>query len=138
MSARIVVAYALTGADLDPSHVTAQTGLQPSKTWHKGDLIDPRAINRYKISGWRMASRLPEASELDDQIEDVLAQLSPAFDLVADLGARYSAEFACAIYLTPDSIPVLHVDKDTVQGVGKLNAALDLDVYVLPGKDKRH
>ncbi len=129
-------AFTLAAVDLDPGHVTAVTGVQPSKTWRTGDLIDPRTPLRYTHNGWRVDSKI--SADLDEQIRDVYSRLQPAWAQFEELGERYYAEISCVLYIYGGARPPMHFDREIVERAAQLHAAIDIDLYVLPrGRPKR-
>lgn len=126
--------FTLTGSDLDPDRVTALTGVQPSRTWRTGELITERAIVRYKNNGWTLRSNV--SGDLNEEISDVLDLLQPAWSQFVALSSRSYAEIACVVYSYGGARPPIHFDRDIVRRAAELNAAIDVDLYVLPKRRK--
>lgn len=125
-------AFTLCGRDLDPDRVTEITGIQPSKTWRTGELINSRATVRYEENGWTLSSSVP--GDLDQEITEVLDHLRPAWSEFVALGSRYYAEISCVVYSYGGDRPPIHFDRGVVGSAAELNAAIDVDLYILPRK----
>lgn len=136
MQAKLSAAFTLTGSELDPDEVTMLVGVTPTKTWRVGDLIDGRATLRYKHNGWQLKANLGASLQQDTQLEEhvtsVLEHLRPGWLALTELGAKYDAEIACAVYMHPNGqVPAIHFAKDTISRAGELHAEIDIDLYVI-------
>jgi len=132
MESEVSVSFTLTGVDLDPEEVTRLAGLRPTKTWRLGDVIRPPAILRYRHSGWRLKSALPPSASLREHLNSLLGQLEPSWEVARQLGRRYYAEIACVVYSRGGDRPEIRLDAGMLEKLTELNAALDIDLYVLP------
>lgn len=131
MESEISVYFTLTGLDCEPEEITAKIGIKPTKTWKVGDLINSRGTIRRKHNGWKLESKLEKSAELEEQIKSVLEQLQPSWQPLREICTQYDAEINCVIY-TIKQIPAIHFDREIIEKVNQLNAAIDVDLYVLP------
>ncbi|MFE1746281.1 DUF4279 domain-containing protein [Coleofasciculus sp. H7-2] len=131
MEYEISAAFTLTGFDFNPEEITAKVGIIPTKIWKVGDLIHPKAGIRRKRNGWSLESKLEKSAELEDHIKSVLEQIQPGWLPMVEISSRYEAEIDCVVYVR-GQVPAIHFDKDIVEQAAKLNAEIDVDLYVLP------
>lgn len=132
MRSEIYAAFTLTGSTLDPVEITAKVGIPPTKTWRTGDLTSPKSksIMRHEQNGWSLRSRLEKSAELEDHVKSVLEQLQPGWHSLVDVCSHYDAEIECVIYTSER--PAIHFDRPMLEQIAKLNAEIDVDLYVLP------
>ncbi|MEG3898838.1 MULTISPECIES: DUF4279 domain-containing protein [unclassified Microcoleus] len=134
MESEIYAYFMLTGMEFEPEEVTAKVSINPTETWRKGDLINPRGTRRHKENGWSVYSQIEKSADLEEHINSVLEQLQPGWVPLLELCKCYAAEIACVIYYRRGSVPAIHFAPDIVAQAAKLNAEIDVDFYVLPEK----
>ncbi|MGV0025828.1 DUF4279 domain-containing protein [Phormidesmis priestleyi] len=130
MTSEISASFTLTGLDFEPEEITAKTGITPTKTWVKGDLIHPKAKIQQEHNGWSLQSKLEKSADLQDHVQSVLEQLKPGWRSLIEICSHHFAEIDCVIY-TSGQIPAIHFDKAIVEQISKLNAEIDVDLYIL-------
>jgi hypothetical protein len=138
MKSEVSISLNIIGEDLDPDSITEKIGIEPSSIWRKGELIDPRAILRYKENGWGMSSPLKNSNDLEDLTRSLLEKLSGCWDKLTEICSNYYTELSCVIYVS-DGVPAIHFEADILEKLNQLNAAIDVDLYVLtkPTKAKK-
>src|SRR5262249_14316423 len=67
-------AYFGIAGSFDPTEITRQIGVAPTKAYMQGDLI-PRTRKPRACSRWELHSRLERSAVLESHISDVLDQL---------------------------------------------------------------
>ena len=118
----------ITGFACLPEEITRLIETAPTKTWLEGDLVSPRATLRRKANGWQLNSRVdPTVAEVDEAIEDVLAQL-PDPALFDRLPAGSYREVSCTIY-TYDHRPGVHLPPNIIKALASYALELDIDIY---------
>jgi len=135
MRAEIEVRYTLFGAELLPDAITAATGLLPTRTWRKGDLVRPNLLRCHEESGWSIHSQVSESDDLIPHIDNVLQKLRGCWSKMVELGRQYEAELACIIYCYEAQAPAMHFEPGMLSEVAELNAAIDIDFYCLGERD---
>ena len=128
MESEISASFTLTG-EFDPEEITTKVGIIPSETWKIGELIHPKGTIRHNKNGWSLKSKL-ETAELEDHVRYVLEQLQPGWEPLAQLCTQHDAEIDCVIYVN-GQVPAIHFDKRIIDRVDKLNAEIDVDLYIL-------
>jgi hypothetical protein len=122
-------AYFTITDSFDPAEITQRIGVEPTKSWCKGDLHPKNQMER-KFSRWSLASRLDRTADLEDHIRDVLAQMDqkPAeFQSV-------SREFGGCMQLVGywnSRYPGLHFDHSLIEGLARYALSVDFDFYYL-------
>lgn len=131
MSTEVYATFTVTGSNFDPADITAKVGVQPTKTWFQGDLISPTAKIRYQHNGWSLKSSLQGSDELGDHVKALLEQLQMGWQPLTEICADCEAEISCVIYTAGDR-PAIHFDRVILDQLDQLNAAIDVDLYVVP------
>jgi uncharacterized protein DUF4279 len=123
--------YALAGMELDPTDVTALTGVVPDNGWRAGD-PRPRTGRLYAAGLWKIDSGLGPADEFHEHLEALLARMRPAWSTFVELGRRYEARVDAAIYCLEAQGPLVQVLPEVAAALHDLNATLGFDIYALP------
>ena len=75
---------------------------------------------------------MEKSADLEEHINSVLEQLQPGWIPLRELCKVCEAEISCVIYYRSGSVPAINFDKYIVEKIHQLNAAIDVDFYVLP------
>lgn len=81
-----------------------------------------------KTGGWRLTAAENTEGDLDAQINELFAQLSSDLNLWRDLGARYSIDVFCGVFMKTGNDGVV-LSPATLRLLGERQARLDLDIY---------
>ncbi len=127
----ITVALTVTDFQEHPSKVTEILGIQPSKSWLKGDLINKATIIYYKQNGWKITPPLLKESSLSANINVLFSFIEPFMENFKKL-PYCIVEISCCIY-TYDSIPEIFIEPCLVKKMSEINAGLDIDIVRLAG-----
>lgn len=132
MSTSILSSFTLTGIDFDPEDATRRIGLEPTKTWRRGDQVQKTLIRR-KHSGWQWSLPSEESLDLGRQVASLLERLAPYAAAITEVREELDldAEISCAIYIEGQA-PGVHFDRSTLALADQLGAEIDIDIYVLP------
>ena len=110
--------------------ITAQLGIEPSHVHEPGERRSARA-GPYKHGQWSLESPLAEGEELEAHLRWLLERLLPVRAGIGEIvkaDPRLHADFFCGLYLK-DANERLVLSPQTLEGIGALNADLDLDIY---------
>ena len=120
----------ITAEILDLETITRSIGMKPSVSWKTGDFIHA-GKGIHKLSRW--AVRTPVLTTLD--VLEAIKQLKTMTYDKAGLFARVAGqnggklEVACAItHGSTTTHPALWIDLETIQWLGTIGAALDIDI----------
>ncbi len=120
--------FSVYGDDVNPSALTQELGVAPTKAWKKGDL-DPR--HRERSTGhWALYSRLDRTSELEEHLQDVISQM----DANADAFVSVSSRLGCTMQLVGHFHDIgvgLNLPKSVITRLAFYGLQLDLDTYYL-------
>jgi hypothetical protein len=108
--------------------VTEKLGIQPSHTWNKGDRVG-RSLIRQKTKGWAVTSPLG-TDEVVEHHAEYFANLFSSREKVFETLSGIGVEFSAAVYSYGFDRPPLHFDSGTVAFFSRVNAAIDIDLYV--------
>lgn len=120
-----------------PDLITERLGIQPTKAWLKGGSINHPNGSKYKQNGWELSSSVDKHAEFGEHIRSLIEQLKPHLERFAEVSNQYYTELSCAVYMYFDSdqsTPWLHFTKEELQFFDQIGAAVDFDLYVLPGE----
>ncbi len=94
----IQVKYVLTNFVVDPAEITRILGIQPSRTWRKGEII-PKTSLPHKSNGWLVESGLANTAEFEEHLDSLATALSPTIKKISNLPNGIEAEISCVIYI---------------------------------------
>lgn len=129
MTNTVRVSLKILGFQGEPEAITRRIGLEPTKTWRKGELI-PRTVRPRPTSGWELLAIEGGGPELAPQIERLLDRIRGKEALLSDFGREARLELSIVVYAR-ESVPALHLPRETVEVLGKLGSAVDIDLYCL-------
>lgn len=134
MQTQTVVELAVLSEFLSPEDLTRIIGLECERSWQRGQQRRPGA-GLEALHCWILGSGLPRSAPLDDHVRGLLGRLAPAHEgAIRSLGSQANAYFSCILYA--DSMPALVFPADVIQGIARLGAVLDLDVYLSRGEEQ--
>jgi Domain of unknown function (DUF4279) len=132
MKSEISAYFTLTGLDFEPEEITTKLKIKPTKIWRKGDLIHPQTKLTRKHNGWSLQSQVDQSSDLEDHINSIFSYFPSNWTDLMEICQQYYAEINCVIYVVGDERPAIHLDKNIIRKLNKLNAEIDIDLYFLP------
>jgi hypothetical protein len=127
-------AYFTVFGEFDPEDVTRVLGLQPTRTWRKGDMNPETGLER-NHTRWSLESRLQESEPLEFHVDDVLQQLDGVAGSIRDLAAKYNGTLQLVAYVYTQ-YPGLCMAPEQVKDLANLGLSFDFDFYYLYS-DKR-
>lgn len=104
-------------------------GIPASRIWHKGDAIIT-SIRRYKNNGYVISGNLPQSATLEECIDNVLDKIKPYKDNFKKLPDGVYVELSCCVYIYGDE-PYIGLSRENIKLLAEINAAYDLDYYIL-------
>lgn len=133
---QIKVDFRVIGFEKTIEDVTQEIGMQPSKFYIKGGDMSNNSGRKYKQNIWIIEAAPEEdsANDLDIYLQDIIKKIKPHLEGFSKVCEKYYSEFACSLYLEKDSeesIPSVHLDKEFVEILSKLNSELDIDIYTI-------
>lgn len=123
----VIVSFVLAGPNLDPTEVTSEIGLRPTRAYRKGEAM-PRPGHYYATGLWSLkSSRAPSAS-LEEQIASLLNELEPrAAEVRRTVRTGIDAGFYCTCAVGNPPIRVC-LTASTLSRLGELNLDLVMDI----------
>jgi hypothetical protein len=118
--------------DLHPEELTRRMGIDPDRSWRKGDLT--RARRPQPHHGWELTSRLSDDRPVEDHLADVLERTAPIAGSVAAM-ARDPAVHSVRLMLSRSGDnwnPGLTISPEAIRQLDGLGIGVDIDIYVLP------
>jgi len=125
-----VVTLRFFGDDLDPAEVTARLGVEPTSTTIKGDIRPLTSGSRVasKTSSWLLKAADRSPGDLDGQIEELLARLTPDLAVWRDLSARFAGSLFCGLFMETSNDGD-ELGPETLAMLGSRGLSLQLDIY---------
>lgn len=130
---KIKVDFRIVGNDFSPDQVSVVSGLKPSKSFLKGDKISQTSSLKYKENIWILESSSDSSLDMESYFIDLQNKITPHIEKFEVICKKYYCEFSCSFYLqvgSEDSIPSVHLNREIISFIEKLNAEVDIDIYV--------
>jgi hypothetical protein len=124
----VYVRLKITSENRSPDEVSRLVGLACDRAWCVGDLR-PHTKIAERTNGWVIELSSTGRSSLQTRARELLQRVLPYAANIKSLAATSLIEFSCVVY-TPQ-VPPLYLEKDIIDGVAQLGAALDIDLYIL-------
>jgi len=123
-------AYFTVSGDFDPASITAEIGIEPTRSWKKGDRNEKTHLER-KFSRWSLDSRLDKSASLEEQIADVLEQLKPKVEEVRRVSKAHGNGCMQLVGWFYQSYPGIHFEKDLIAKLSNFELSVDFDFYYM-------
>ena len=116
--------------DYDPDIVSQKTGVIPTKSWRKNDLIYKNLKIKYKYDGWSISSKKTETVDASIIIKEILHKVIDKSDVITELAKQLDLKIILNVtaYVTQDQRPIIYLDKEIIDAVQRLNADIDIDI----------
>jgi hypothetical protein len=122
-------AYFTVVGDFDPFDITARVGVQPTKSWRKGDLHPQNRLER-KFSRWSLHSTLEQTRPIEEHIDDVLAQLAAHSSEFKIISSEFGGVLEIVAYFNSD-YPGLFISKSQIAAMADFGLEADFDFYYI-------
>ena len=128
---RSAAALRIFGDDLIPEDISKILCAKPSKSFRKGDKETGRVtgkIRTHKTGGWILSVERRHPENLEEQIFEILNQLSQELSAWKELCSRYQVDLFCGIFMA-NSNDGLILSPEALLALGSRGIKLDLDIY---------
>lgn len=126
--------FLVKGCDETPDIITKQLGIEPTKTYVKGEYRTvgkkkpTKVINKENL--WILDSDLPTDASLEKHIERLMKKIEPYKNNFSEIANRCLLELNFAIYYYEVN-PGISLDKTILKEISSLGASLNFDIYCL-------
>jgi hypothetical protein len=123
---------------LSPDDLRDAVGLDPDKSWAKGELRSSRGQHRHKFNGVEWVSTLDrETADPGDHIEELAERLRPQADRIAQLSRdeRVISARLWLYYSTSGENPGFELTNAALDSLARLGVTLALDIYLFDEED---
>jgi hypothetical protein len=110
-----------------PEEITRRTGLQPTKTWQRGEQRLKTSLVE-KENGWELKSPLPKVAALLQHVDYILSTIEPCRSQLTEFTRNHESVLACAVYFD-EQMPELYLDRGVIARLADLNVSVDIDLY---------
>jgi hypothetical protein len=132
MRSEIEVYFRVRGFSVSPEALTVELGMQPTRTWRKGD---PLRFGKgtYKDNGWTIGSGLGKSIDLETHVKTLLDKIVLIRENFIKVCTKYHPDLVCVIHSYGGDRPAIPFDREIIKELAVLNASIDIDLYVLDG-----
>ncbi len=123
------VYFALIGDEFEPDEVTKIIGIEPSRTWRKGNPI-PRCTS------WVYSTGMVEDEVVDvfEMSSSLVAKLAPQAEKIIEAKEMYGLRAVLEVVLTvtqddSKSTPAIGFESEVIAFLHKVGATIDIDTY---------
>lgn len=127
---RSVATLRVSGDDLRPEEITALLGASPTYSHTKGDrrVFASGRERIFKFGIWNLSAKVAEPEDLNAQVDELLAQLTPDLAVWRELSERYSVDLFCGWFMANGNDGV-SIAPRILLALGERGIELDLDIY---------
>ena len=123
---RTVATLRIIGDDLDPDEVTRLLGAEPTAQSRKGE---PNRSGYPAQRGiWRLNATEQVPGDLNTQIDELLAKVTPDLSVWADLTLKFRCDIFCGLFIQ-DGNEGEQLEPRTLAMLGSRGLQLGLDIY---------
>jgi hypothetical protein len=128
---RTVATLRIGGDSLDPATVSRLLGKEPTSSQVKGQELIGRNTGHVRVAKtgmWRLESADQLPGDLDAQIQELLAQLTPDLSIWRDLSSLHSIDLFCGLFMLQGNAG-LTLSPESLSALGSRGIELGLDIY---------
>lgn len=115
--------------DLDTHVLTRQLGIQPTRTWRKGEQVGKWPL-KSKVNGWELDSGSHETALLQQHLMSLKTRLGPVASILQRTSRNWDANLWIVEYVIGSQQEVV-LEKGWLEWVSTLGLGVVLDTYVL-------
>jgi hypothetical protein len=125
---RLTTYFDLVGDGFDPNEVTAELGIEPTKTWRRGESLVPGMRPR-SHDVWSLKFGGEASWDFESQLDQLVELMQPRSKALAGLYDRFGirAHVTCEVLMEADA-PAICLDAKMVSALADLQADLEIDV----------
>ena len=136
MKSEVQVFLRFTGFRGLPEAITTRVGVQPTRTWRKGQSWTlgtgrVKARGRYRHNGWELSSGLDKTRDLDAHLRALLKRIERRKSAVRRESAAQHPDVICVVYSYGGDRPPLDIAHDVLKELAALHASVVIDLYVV-------
>lgn len=120
--------------------VTDVLGIEPTKTYKKGDIIErtnnpnlvSTKIRRWKETDWTLSTGYQESYDINNQLNTILKSLEGKTKELKQLKEKYDLEFLfmIVIQVENDEKPAMYLQKNIIGFASLIQAEIQFDLYI--------
>ncbi|RRN71278.1 DUF4279 domain-containing protein [Peribacillus simplex] len=132
--------FSVFGDEFPLEVVTDILGIEPTKTYKKGDIIEKinnlnlvsTKIRRRKETDWILSTGYQESYDINNQLNTILKSLEGKTKELKQLKEKYSLEFLfmIVIQVENDEKPAMYLQKNIIDFASLIQAEIHFDLYI--------
>ena len=130
--------FSAFGEDFPVDIITDVLGMEPTKTFNKGDVIHhPNLVSttskRRKHTDWVLSTGYQESYDINDQLDLLLVSLGGKTEELNQLQKKYDLEylFMIVIEIVNDEKPAMYLEKNMIDFSSLIQAEIQFDLYIV-------
>lgn len=130
---RTSVRLTLLSASLSSAQITDRLGIQPDRTWTKGQRRSRRSQIDHKFHGWQVESRAPEGASIADHLDNLLDRLQGHVRAIKAIASDPVAVTSARCWIghhVENWNPGLEISSRQLGKLSRMGVALAVDIYV--------
>lgn len=129
---KVKVTFAIYGDEFNINNVSEILNLSPSKTRIKG-VTPPGGKIPSPTTGWSLSTEYEDSHDVMDQINNLSFTLKRKTSELKKIKKIYDVKyvFMLSIKIEDGKAPGFHLDGELLSFVSEIDAAIDLDMYIL-------
>lgn len=143
---QVMVYFSLYGNEFPINNVTETLGVEPTKTYNKGDVIirphNPNVISTKthyrKETAWELSTDYQNSFDVKEQIDQILGPLKNKETFINNLKTEYKLEckFSIVIIMENGYTPALYLNNEHIEFANSIKAEIDINLYANPYNDE--
>ncbi|MFD4820914.1 DUF4279 domain-containing protein [Peribacillus butanolivorans] len=132
--------FSVFGDEFPLEVVTDILGIEPTKTYKKGDIIEKinnpnlvsTKIRRRKETDWTLSTGYQESYDINNQLNTILKSLEGKTKELKQLKEKYSLEFLfmIVIQVENDEKSAMYLQKNIIDFASLIQAEIHFDLYI--------
>ncbi|PAE39016.1 DUF4279 domain-containing protein [Bacillus sp. 7884-1] len=131
--------FSAVGDEFPLEVVTNVLGIEPTKTYRKGDVIESNPnlvstkIRRRIETDWTLSTGYQESYDINDQLNLIQKSVEGKTKELKQLKEKYSLEFLFMVVIQVENneTPSMYLQKDIIDFASIIQAEIHFDLYIM-------
>ena len=125
--ARIKAHLTLAGEDFDPADITLETGIKPTYTRYKDEILrNGRAFGHYE---WGIESSMHIGFEIKPAVKELISMVTCDTASLAEIALKHNAQWG--VLIDTDYSPAMVFDAEQIKFCAEIGASVEFDNYCM-------
>jgi hypothetical protein len=130
---KIMAEFSLFGDDFDLTYVTELLGLEPTRSYKKGEQTRSRGngSNKFIETVWEISTKYENTFDINEPLAKLIDLISGLEDKIVEIQNKFNIKCQICIIISmyADNMPSMYFNKETISFFNSIKADVAFDNY---------